>query len=333
MSETINYAEKHASMIDERFAMGAVSEAFVNKDYDFTGAKTVHVHSVPTVALSNYTRSGANRYGEPAELEDEDQELTMSQDKAFTFTVDKGNSADDPALNAGKALSREIDEVIIPTVDEYRFGVMAENAGIKQYGAITSSTAYEAFLDLQAAMDDAQVPPKGRVAAVSSSYYKKLKLDSNFVKASDIGMDKLITGQIGEVDGVAIVKSYGRLPENVEILIAHPSATTAPHKLSEYKTHIDPPGISGVLVEGRDYFDAFVLNSKKNGVAVRYGIDEPDDDDDGEGDPAPTYTLTSDTEVTEGKDYYEKSGDTYTKVTPEGTENPSEEGWYELDSE
>lgn len=41
------------------------------------------------------------------------------------------------------------------------------------------------------------------------------------------------------------------------------------------------------------------------------------------------YTLTLDTTVVEGKTYYEKSGSTYTVVTPVSTDNPSEEEWYE----
>lgn len=267
----INYADKHAQQIDERFTAGSITEAVVNKDYDFVGVKTVKVHSVPTVALNDYKRTGSNRYGEPAELEDALQEMTMTQDKSFTFTVDKGNSADDPALNAGKALQREIDEVIIPTVDKYRLAVMAAHAKHRTYGSITKTTAYEAFLDVNALIDDDLVPTQGRVAVVSSAYYKLLKQDSNFVKNSDLGMRTLITGQLGEVDGVPIVKDLGRLPAGVSFMIAHPSATTAPHKLSEYKVHEDPPGLSGALVEGRDYYDAFVLNNKACAIGVRIG--------------------------------------------------------------
>lgn len=89
----INYAAKHAQEIDERFSAASITEPAVNRDYDFVGVKTVVVHSVPTVAMHDYQRSGLNRYGTPEELSDETQELTMSQDK--------GNEADDPALNAG----------------------------------------------------------------------------------------------------------------------------------------------------------------------------------------------------------------------------------------
>ena len=74
---------------------------------------------------------------------------------------------------------------------------------------------------------------------------------------------------MGTIDGIPIIavpKSY--LPESVNFIILNKSATTAPVKLSEYKIHDNPPGINGWLVEGRVYYDAFVLNNKKNAIYV-----------------------------------------------------------------
>ena len=195
----------------------------------------------------------------------------MSQDKSFTFTVDKGNSEDDPALNAGKALSRQIDQVIVPTVDRYRLAVMVGGAEHRAYGAPSKTNAYEKILDVNQMLDDCSVPTAGRAIMVSGDFYKLLKLDSSFVRNSELGQTMLITGQIGEVDGMPVIKDSGRLPKGVSFGIFHPSATTAPHKLAEYKTHIDPPGISGVLVEGRDYYDAFVLKNKRCALGVHHG--------------------------------------------------------------
>lgn len=41
------------------------------------------------------------------------------------------------------------------------------------------------------------------------------------------------------------------------------------------------------------------------------------------------FSLTEDTEVEEGKTYYQRVGEKYIAVVPEGTEDPSEQGWYE----
>ncbi|MBC8581378.1 hypothetical protein [Zhenhengia yiwuensis] len=37
-------------------------------------------------------------------------------------------------------------------------------------------------------------------------------------------------------------------------------------KLAEYKIHTDVPGISGSLVEGRVYYDAFILKNKAGSI-------------------------------------------------------------------
>jgi hypothetical protein len=77
----------------------------------------------------------------------------------------------------------------------------------------------------------------------------------------------LLTGQVGQVDGIPLVlapDSY--YPENFDFLITNKIATVAPVKLAEYRTHENPPGINGWLVEGRFYYDAFVLNNKKPAV-------------------------------------------------------------------
>ena len=215
--------------------------------------------------------SASARYGTPTELNDTVQTLTLTQDKAFTFTLDKRNQEDSAnAKDAGAALRREVDEVIIPTIDKYRLAAWVTGAGNSTTAAaVTSSNAYSVFLDAQNLLMDDLVPMTNRVAYVSPNFYKCIKLDSSFIKASDMAQDMLVNGSVGMVDGVNIVpvpSSY--LPATVELLIVHKSAMVSPVKLAEYKTHIDPPGINGTLVEGRIYYDAFVLNNKKNGIVV-----------------------------------------------------------------
>ena len=198
----INLAEKYEKKVEERFKLKSLTEAFINRDYDWTGVKTVKVYSIPTVALNDYKKEGTNRYGTPTELEDTIQEMAVGQDKSFTFTIDKGNNQDQMNVKgAGKALAREIDEVIVPTKDMYRLDVMVKSA-VKNGGtnatptAITKTNAYEMFLDGQEYLDNNKVPVTGRVAGVSARMYKFLKLDPSFVKNSDLGqklqlMDKL----------------------------------------------------------------------------------------------------------------------------------------------
>ena len=134
----INYASKYAKAIDERFSKESMSNAVVNQNFDFVGVKTVNVYSVPTAAMNDYTKEGSNRYGTPKELENTVQELTMNQDRSFTFTIDRGNYNDTQMINsAGSALQRQIREVIVPEIDTYRFAKICASAGQTATGAIT----------------------------------------------------------------------------------------------------------------------------------------------------------------------------------------------------
>ena len=78
-----------------------------------------------------------------------------------------------------------------------------------------------------------------------------------------------ITGLVGEVDGVLIIKAPASyFPEKTNFVITNPVVMPSPIKLAEYKIHEDAPGISGSLVEGRVRYDAFVLNQKKDAIGV-----------------------------------------------------------------
>src|ERR1035437_4276938 len=116
-----NYAQKTLDMIDERFYKDAVTEPLVNNGIklDFSGVNTVTI-----VTETNYVRTGYNRFGALVELGDGVQSFVLTQDKAFTFSVDRGNMEDSMMVTeANKAVKRQIREVSIPTTDIYTIGV------------------------------------------------------------------------------------------------------------------------------------------------------------------------------------------------------------------
>ncbi|MDY3971176.1 MAG: N4-gp56 family major capsid protein [Clostridia bacterium] len=266
----INYASKYAQKIDEKFARESMTSPAVNNDYDFVGVKTVNVYSVPTAPMNDYSVTGTSRYGTPEELDNTVQELTMSMDRSFTFTIDRGTYNDTQMSNAaGAALQRQLREVVVPEIDKYRFGKIVEGAGTTVTGTISKTTAYDAFLTGASELIENNVPLTGCTAFVSSNFYKNIKEDSSFIRNGDMSQDILIKGQVGTIDGIPVIvvpKSY--FPEGVEFIITNQAATTAPVKLSEYKIHDNPPGINGWLVEGRVYYDAFVLDNKKDAIYV-----------------------------------------------------------------
>ncbi|WP_308636113.1 phage major capsid protein [Paenibacillus silvisoli] len=267
----MNLAAKYSAKVDEKFTKESFTEAAVNKDYEWTGVKTISVYGVDTVAMGNYTRTGLARYGTAAELGNTKTDYTLSRDRAFTFAIDRGNQQETMGvMEAGKALARQLREVVIPEVDTYRLAAMSAAAitnGHTATAAITASNAYVKFLAAQEALDEDKVPVGGRIAFVTPAYYNFIKQDTSFQLASEIAMEKRINGQVGDIDGVKIVKvpsSY--FPASHAFILCHPVATVAPKKLEDYKTHDNPPGINGWLVEGRQIYDAFVLTNKVNAL-------------------------------------------------------------------
>lgn len=225
----------------------------VSNDYEFTGVATVNVYSVPTAAMNDYGRTGANRYGTPEELQNTVQSMTLTKDRSFAFTIDRGNKLQTQmVMDAGKALSRQLKEVITPEYDTYVFRKLAEAAvdnGKYANTTVTKSNAYEVFLAAQEAMGDANVPDSGRIAFCSYKFANMLKQDSAFMKYSNQSQEMIIKGVLGEVDGTKIVKvPKSRLPRDCSFVLVHPIASVAPKQLEDYKIHDNPPGISGWLV-------------------------------------------------------------------------------------
>ena len=271
----INLAQKYERKVDEAFKKASFTAPLVNNDYNFDGVDTIKIYRIPTVSLNDYTRSGTSRYGSPDELQDEVDTYKLSTDKAFTFTIDKGNNQDQLNVkDAGRALKREIDQVIVPAQDKQVVAKIANAAVLNNQvgtGAISKSNAYEKFLDGQETLDNKLVPTEGRVALVNTSFYKAIKLDSSFTKTGDMATKLSYKGLVGEIDGVPVIKvpsSY--MPTNCEFIITHPIATINPKKLTDYKIHRDPPGINGNLIEGRVRYDTFVLEGKKDAIYAHY---------------------------------------------------------------
>lgn len=93
----VNLATKYSDKVDEVFRLGALTTSMAGGKYEFTGAQTVKVYSMGTAEMNDYKATGSNRYGNPEELEDTTEELTLTQKRSFTFTIDATNAVDSPA--------------------------------------------------------------------------------------------------------------------------------------------------------------------------------------------------------------------------------------------
>ena len=132
---------------------------------------------------------------------------------------------------------------------------------------LTAANIFDKILAGNNALDNALAPDMARSLIVTPDVYYMMKRSKDIVMETDTGAEMRLRGVISNLDGLRVVKvPAARLPEKFGFMIAHPIATVAPVKLSDYKIHTDPPGLSGSLVEGRFYFDAFVLENKAKAI-------------------------------------------------------------------
>lgn len=268
-----NYAEKYSDQLNQAYALSSVIAGKVNDDISFDGVKTVHIYSAVTQPLNDYKRTGTWRYGNPNELQDDVQDFVLSLDKSFSMTIDKGNKKDNSALKrTGQVLKAELDEQITPFFDMNAlktWAAAAEGAGKIPSGIVTPTkdNVVEMFVKARAMFVNQKIQMgTGCYAYVpTSTTYSQLLLNPDFISVEKLGQKHLENGVVGKCMNWTIVEVPDEyLPEGCFALFTHKKEVYAPTKIAELKTHEDVPGISGTLLEGRYYGDAFVKKTMVN---------------------------------------------------------------------
>ena len=265
----INLASKYSEKIETIYKRESFAKGRLNNRVSFVGVRSVNIYTPVTVPLVDYTRSGANRYGVPTEMQDTKQEMTMTQDKAFSLTIDRGNNIDQLNIKAaGRMLALQVKEQAAPLYDQYVFGVLGAGAGTKITNtAPAAATIVKRITDGTVVLDEEEVPEGDRTLFINPKMFAILRLSPEFLGLEKLGTRSLAKGQVGEFDGMTVVKvPTVRLPAKMNFLIVHKEAATAPIKLNEARIHTDPPGLSGSLLEGRQYYDCFIFDVKKKGI-------------------------------------------------------------------
>lgn len=276
----IELVEKFLPYVDEQFATESKKEYLTNQDFSFAGAHSVKIYKISTGKMNDYGRTGAtggnwSRYGAVESLNATTERKELTMDRSFTFAIDTLDTEEtEGQLAAASALARQVREVVIPEVDTYTLGVMCENAGIKPDAIeLTSTNIFDEIFAAGSKMDEAEVPDTERILVVTPETILKMKQSKDasgrYQEMTNAVLDeaKRKLGFIGYLDGMDVLKvPASRLPENFGFMVVHPCATVAPTKLESFKTHDNPPGISGALVEGRIVYDAFVLDNKAKAI-------------------------------------------------------------------
>lgn len=262
-----NYADKYADQLEQAFLRSSVIAGKVNTEYEFTGVKTIHIYSAVTQPLTNYTRSGVWRYGDPQELLTDVQDLVLSQDKSFSMTIDKGNYKDaNLVLRTGRVVKQQIGEQVTPFFDKYALNKWATDAAVLTSASPTKANVVDMFVDARKNFVNNNIPMTDSCYAyIPATTYAYLLQNPEFISVEKLGEKHLSNGVVGKVANWTLVEvpdSY--LPNGVFALFTHKSKVLAPSKIAELKTYNDVPGLSGSLIEGRYYGDAFVMKTLVN---------------------------------------------------------------------
>lgn len=281
---TINLATKYSPKVVDQFYLDSVVLGKTSKEYDWDGVQSVKVWTINTYDPTDYNKpanddeiSGQHkRYGSTYEVADTVQTMTLTQDKAVSLSVDKGNNTEQMMIkNAGKVMALEMREKFIPMFDKYCLSVWGDPANcgtVTELASPSKSNIVEAISDHVTALRNHFATVDDAYCFIGESEYAMLLLAPEFINYNNptFAPRNLEKGVMGKVRGLQIVPvpdSYFT-DTNINFVTAKRSAILAPTKIKDMKVHSDPVGISGALLEIRWLYDAFVLDTKKDGLAV-----------------------------------------------------------------
>ena len=257
--------------VADKFYQESVIGGRTSKEYSWDGSRSINVWTIVTQDPGDYTRSGANRYGTPTDVEDTYQTMEITQDKSVSMVVDKGNNKQQMMIkNAGKVLGLEIREKFVPMVDKYALSKWNTNRGAYTVQAsLTKDNIISEIGKHVTYFGNHSVGLSDAICYIGYSAYALLVNCVEFMNLEKLGTKALADGAVGKVHGLDIKPvpdSY--LPEGVNFLTVKKSSVLLPFQIKETKIHEDAPGISGALMEVRYLYDAFVLEAKKDGVVA-----------------------------------------------------------------
>lgn len=277
---SISLPEAYSKYLDKAYTIKSLTAPAFKGKFNVVGGttKTFKIFSINPTALKDYSARKSRASSATFGYEYEDagntvQTVTARNDKYFALHIDKGDAtfAKDGSLDARAHMKAQIEEVVIPEIDKYNIGVLAD--AVTANNTITAATdttnAYEKFSGLMTLQTNALVPRSGRVAFVTATEFAKLKLDPKFSVPSELTAHSRRSGNYGMIDGALIIEipdSY--MPAKTSIILSHSDAAAAPKYLTDYKQGEYTSEGSGYYVNGRVIYDAFVFDKKKTAVAV-----------------------------------------------------------------
>jgi len=249
-----------------------------NRDYEGEireAGNTVKIASIGSVTIDNYTKD--TDITDPEVLTDDEQMLTVDQQKYFNFYVDSVDRAqqnvnvlDEAMRRAGWQLRNVADSFIAGLMDS---GVDGGNkiGSTTTPKVPTKDDAYEYLVDLGVLLDEDDVPLEGRFVVVPAWFHGLLLKDDRFVRSgTGAGDSRLRNGEVGEAAGFAILKS-NNVPNTAgakyRIIAGHSMATAYVEQVLDVQTY-KPEKRFGDAVKGLHVYGAKVVRPTALAVLI-----------------------------------------------------------------
>ena len=259
MANMIELVKKYLPILDAQYKVESrsavldIAPEFVQMTRD---AKKVKIAKMRVDGLADYSRANGFTAGS-ADLTWEEHEFT--QDRGRAIQIDDMDNEETFGMAFGR-LAGEFQRMhVIPEIDAYRFAKYYAAAGTHREFTVTSGAILTLIDDLDADMDDNEVPEEGRILFVSPAVYKLMINDPALEKHISVEevMDKTVNKKFYYYDGHLIIKVPStRFYSAIETL----DGTTAGEEVGGYKPATGAKAI-GVLMVQRD---AVIQLAKRN---------------------------------------------------------------------
>lgn len=267
-----NLADKFAGKFEKQWLHDSFVKPHTNGKLEFDGVDTVKVFVPTTVPLNDYDRGkSANRYGDPAELIPNVHLYKMEQDKSYTGVIDLGNSKSRTVGAAtGEWVKNQNAQVVIPWEDRYALKKYTTLGKVTELGGSEALSAENAIAQMEKARRafvNGRVPVDNRVAWVTSEFLGHVADSKQFTEVEKLAVQAVRKGEVGVCKSFRLIEIPDDImPSGVHFIASHKAALVQADKITEMKVNTSPQGYSGVLLEARNLFDAFVIGSLANGV-------------------------------------------------------------------
>lgn len=275
---SVNLITKYAGQFEKKMRMQSLVFGKGLNKTKFTGANTVKTLTPITQTPNDYNKEAeGSRFGQLAELEDEENTYTLQYSKSNNIAIDKENNTEQLQLKRSfEMMKEEIELEYVPMMDKHALACYAGTAGVSKSedGAITGSNAFAMFTAAKKAMVNAKTFNGGKncVAWVASSVFNDGVLDcGKFLNLEKVGTKALVEGACGKLAGFSIIEvPDDYMPENVNAIFANLKVCMNPIKFKTLRILSEHPDVDGAVLQPHFRYGCFVEKTNVKGIHVSY---------------------------------------------------------------